>query len=31
LPPMHRLASEQALMDMLASFTRTCTTDSPPF
>lgn len=31
LPPMHRLASEQALMDRLASFTRTCTTDSLPF
>ena len=30
LPPMQRLASEQALMDRLASLTRTCTTDSPP-
>jgi ATP-dependent DNA helicase DinG len=27
LPPMQRLLSEQALMDRLESFTRTCTTD----
>lgn len=31
LPPMQRLATEQDLMDRLASFTRTCTTGSPPF
>ena len=30
LPSMQRLASEQALMDRLASLTRTCTTGSPP-
>jgi len=29
LPPMQRLASEQALMDRLESLTRTCTTDCP--
>lgn len=29
LPPMQRLASEQDLMDRLASFTRTCTTGFP--
>ena len=28
LPPMHRLASEQALMETLESLTRTCTMDS---
>ena len=31
LPPMQRLASEQELMDRLASFTKTCTTGFPPF
>ncbi|MDB5869454.1 MAG: helicase c2 [Polaromonas sp.] len=31
LPPMQRLASEQALMDKLASFTRICTMDFLPF
>ena len=30
LPPMQRLASEPALMDRLASFTKTCTTGFPP-
>lgn len=30
LPPMHRLTSEQALMERLESFTRTCTTGSLP-
>jgi len=30
LPPMQRLASEQELMDRLASFTRTCTRDFLP-
>ncbi len=29
LPPMQRLASEQALLDRLESLTRTCTTGSP--
>ncbi|MEC5214514.1 Rad3-related DNA helicase [Polaromonas sp. CG_9.5] len=29
LPPMHRLASEQALMQRLENFTRICTTGSP--
>lgn len=29
LPPMQRLATEQALMDRLDSFTRTCTKDCP--
>jgi ATP-dependent DNA helicase DinG len=31
LPPMQRLATECDLMDRLASLTRTCTRDSPPF
>ncbi|WP_332777531.1 ATP-dependent DNA helicase [Polaromonas sp.] len=31
LPPMERLASEQALTDRLDSLTRTCTRDPPPF
>ena len=30
LPPMQRLASEQELLDRLASFTRTCTRDFLP-
>lgn len=31
LPPMKRLASEQALIEQLASLTKTCTTGSLPF
>ena len=30
LPPMHRLVSEESLLDRLESLTKTCTTDCPP-